>query len=591
MIRKLLPLAHLGMGLMVMGFVSCTKSKNVNEKSLHITVQSRIKGMDPINTGDTYSSTEVARVYEGLLQYHYLKRPYELEPNLAESMPEVSDDGLTYTFKLKKGVMFHDNKCFEGGKGRELTAEDVVFSIMRLADPRNNAIGWWILDGKVVGLNEWRDEQKKLNKTNYSAKVEGLKAVDKYTVQFKLTEEFPQFLYALPMSYTMIVAKEAVDFYGEEFLNNPVGTGPFMTDTFTQSTKIVYKKNPKYRKEVYPSEGMPEDKEKGLLDDAGKTLPLAEKIVVHIQPESQPRWLAFEKGKTDFLTIPKDNFQSVVTPGKTITDAYAKKGIELQINPDLDVTYISFNHENELFKNNVKLKQAMSLAYNNVRANELFYNNRGILAQTPIPPGIQGYDKNYVNPYMAYDLEKAKKLLAEAGYPKGKGLPVITYDTASSTVQRQMGEYFKKQMAEIGINVDVVTNTWPQLTEKVHKRKTMTYGMAWLGDYPDAENFLQLLYGPNSSPGPNGSNFNDPGFNKLFKKATKMQPSPERAKLYMEMAQKYSEKVPWILGVHRTSFVVKHGWLKNYKFSTFNYGNSKYFDVDLEVKKKNIEKL
>lgn len=575
----------------VLSIVSCTKKRDLNEKVLHLTVDNKVKGMDPINTGDTYSSTEVARVYEGLLQYHYLKRPYKLIPNLAKSLPEVSADGLTYTFKLKEGVLFHDNKCFKDGKGREMVAEDVVYSIKRLADPKNNAIGWWVLDGKIEGLNEWRVSQKEKKQTNYDLEVSGVKALDKYTVQFKLREKSPQFLYALPMSYTMIVAREAVEHYGKEFLNNPVGTGPFMTDSYTQSNKIVYHKNPNYRKETYPTEGNPGDKEKGLLKDAGKTLPLVEKLVVYIQPESQPRWLSFEKGKTDFISIPKDNFEMVVAPDKGITEGYAKKGVELEITPDLDITYIAFNHEDSLFKDNVKLKRAMSMAYDRERSNELFYNNNGILAQTPVPPGIDGYDESYKNPYMQFNLKKAKELLAEAGYPGGKGLPVIKYDTTATTVSRQMGEYFKKQMAQIGINVQVVTNTWPQLTEKVHKRQTQTYSMAWLGDYPDAENFLQLLYGPNSSPGPNGSNFNDPGFNKLFDKATKMQPSPERTKLYEQLAQTYSEKVPWILGVHRTSFVVKHGWLENYKFSTFNYGNVKYWDVDLKKKKTLLEKL
>lgn len=579
------------LALIVSAFSACTKSRNTNEKTLYLTVKAKVKGMDPINTGDTYSSTEVARVYEGLLQYKYLVRPYELEPNLAKEMPEVSKDGLTYTFKLKEGVEFHDNKCFEDGKGREMVASDVVYSIMRLADPKNNAVGWWILDGKIKGLNEWRDAQKGKDKSDYSAKVEGLQALDKYTVQFKLKEKFPQFLYALPMSYTMVVPREAVDFYGKEFLNNPVGTGPFMTGTYTQSTKIEYTKNPKWRKEVYPSEGSEEDKKAGLLKDAGKQLPLVEKIVVYIQPESQPRWLAFEKGKTDLLEVPKDNFDSVVLPGKGVTDAYAKRGIVLENNPDLDVTYIAFNHDFELFKDNVKLKQAMSLAYDVSKSNKLFYHNLGVPAQTPIPPGIQGYDEDYQNPYMQFDIEKAKKLLAEAGYPGGKGLPVIKYDTLATTTYRQGGELFKKMMSAIGVNIQVITNTWPQLTEKVHNRTTQTYGMAWLGDYPDAENFLQLLYGPNSSPGPNGSNYNNPGFNALFKKATKMQPSDERTKLYKKLAQKYSEEVPWILGVHRKSFVVKHGWLKNYKFSTFEYGNAKYWDVDTKKKTELLKKL
>lgn len=576
--------------ILVLNF-SCTKKVNFDEKVLNLTVTAKVKGLDPVNAGDTYSSGEIARVYEGLLQYHYLKRPYELIPNLAESLPEVSKDGLTYTFKIRKGVYFHDNKCFPNGKGRELVAKDFVYSIKRLADTHNSSTGWWLLDGKILGLNEWRDKNADKAKADYTESVAGLQALDKYTLQFKLSKPFPQFLYSLAMVYTYAVPYEAVDMYGKEFLNNPVGTGPFMTGTFTQSTKIIYNKNPKYRDAFYPTDGSAKDKELGLLAAAGKKVPFVNKIIVNIQTESQPAWLTFEKGKTDFFGIPKDQFDTVVTPGKDITDNYAKKGITLDITPDLDITYIAFNHDDPLFKNNKKLRQAMSLAYNTAKSNKLFYNDRGIPAQTMLPPSIAGADSNYVNPYAKFDLEKAKKLLAQAGYPNGKGLPVINYETTATTVSRQMSEFFKKAMSNIGINIKVNVQTWPELTGKVKKRKAQMFGMAWLGDYPDAENFLQLIYGPNSAPGPNGSNYNNPKFNKLFKKASMMQNSPERTKLYTQLAQMAAEEVVYILGFHRTAFVVKHGWLKNYKFSTFNHGFSKYYDIDLKVKKETFKKL
>lgn len=574
-------------------FVGCTKSRNLDEKVLNVSVSAKVKGMDPVNAGDTYSSSEIGRVYEGLLEYHPFKRPYELMPNLAEAMPEISEDGLTYKFNLKKGVLFHDNKCFPNGKGRELVAEDFVYSIKRLADSKNHSVGWWLLDGKLSGLNEWRDANKDKEKTDYSMAVEGLKALDKYTLQFKLSKPFPQFLYSLAMVYTFAVPKEAVDFYGEDFINNPVGTGPFTTGSYMQSTRIEYNKNPNYRDERYPSEGAPGDKENGLLDDAGKKLPLVDKVVVQIQVESQPRWLGFEKGKSDYNGIPKDQYASVVTPDKGMTDGYAKKGITLEITPDLDITYIAFNHDDPLFQGQkgLLLRRAMSLAYDNAQNNELFQNNRGILAQTLLPPGIAGFDENYENPYGKYDVEKAKALLAEAGYPEGKGLPELNYEIASSTDARQGAEFFQKMMAAIGIKIKVNQNTWPELTKKVKQRQAQMFGMAWLGDYPDAENFFQLIYGPNSSPGPNGGNYNDAKFNAMFDKSTVMQDSPERTAIYKEMAQYSAEQVPMILGVHRTSFVVKHGWLKNYKFSTFDTGAAKYYNVDLEKKEELLKKL
>ncbi len=576
-------------GVMILG-ASCTKKVDLKDRTLHVNVSAKVKGFDPVNAGDTYSSGEIARVYEGLLTYHYLKRPYTLIPNLAEDMPTVSNNGMTYTFKIKKGVKFQDNKCFPNGKGRELKAKDFVYSIKRMADAKNVSEGWWLLDKKIKGLNAWRTKYK-TEKTNYDEVVEGVKALDDYTIQFTLSQPYPQFLYSLAMVYTFAVPKEAVDFYGKDFLNNPVGTGPFVTKPYTQGTRIEYTKSPSYRDVFYPTEGSAEDKANGLLADAGKKLPLVDKIVVSIITESQPAWLNFEKGKLDLNGIPKDNFESVVTPDKGVTDKYAKKGIDLVITPDLDITYIAFNHEDPLFKSNLKLRQAMSLAYDGDTANKLFYNNQGIIAQTLLPPGIGGYDPNYKNPYRQFSVEKAKKLLAEAGYKNGKGLPTIMYDTTATTVARQMGEYFKKQMAQIGINIQLNTNTWPQLTKKVKTKQTQIFGMAWLGDYPDAENFLQLTYGPNMAPGPNGGNYNNKEFNKGFAIATKMQPGPERAAKYKELAQKSAEDVSLLLGVHRTSFVVKHSWLKNYKFSTFNHGHSKYYSLDLKKKAEMINKL
>lgn len=586
---------YLNISLLVALFLvtSCTKKQDFKTKILNVTVPAKVKGMDPVNASDGYSSDEVARVYEGLLEYHYLKRPYELTPNLAESMPEVSKDGKTYTFKIKKGVMFHDNKCFPNGKGRELKATDFVYSLKRLADPALSSSGWWLLDGKIVGLNKWREKALKSGSANYDEKVQGLVAIDDYTLRFHLKYPSPQFLYSLAMTYTYAVPREAVEFYGKEFLNNPVGTGPFVTNTYAQNNKIEYVKNPNYRDVFYPTEGAQGDKEAGLLENAGKKLPFVDKIIVNIQTESQPAWLSFEKGKTEYLKIPKDQFDSVVTPDKSITDSYSKKGISMEITPDLDITYIAFNHDDKLFQGEkgLLLRRAMALAYDVNESNKLFYNDRGLPAQTIIPPGIGGYDPNYKNPYAKFDLEKAKDLLKQAGYEGGKGLPEITYETVAKTISRQMSEFFEKSMEKIGIKIRVNTNTWPELTRKVRNRKAQMFGMSWIGDYPDGENFLQLLYGPNSSPGPNGSNYNNAAFNKGFDTSTVILSANERSKNYAKLAQSTSEDVAYILGIHRTSFVVKHSWLKNYKYSSFSQGDAKYMDIDLKKKKETINKL
>ncbi|MFI5389802.1 MAG: ABC transporter substrate-binding protein [Bacteriovoracales bacterium] len=570
--------------------ISCTKKVDQNVKVLNLAVAAEIKGLDPIFADDAYSGGEVARIYEGLLEYHYLKRPYTLIPNLAESMPVVSKDGSTYTFKIKQGVFFHNDDCFPGGKGRELKAQDFVYSIKRLADPKLQSSGWWLLQDKITGLDEWRNKFSNAPEVNYLEEVEGIKALDQYTVQFKLKKSFPQFLYSLAMPFTFVVAEEAVKKYGKEFINHPVGTGPFILPIFTQSNKITYFKNPTFRKKYYPSEASEEFSTPEFLTDAGKELPLVDKIEVNIIKESQPKWLNFQKGKIDYISIPKDNFGQAITPNNKLSEDMVQKGIVLKVSTALDIAYTAFNHDNPIFKN-IDLRRAMSLATNPAESNRIFYNGTATVAQSIIPPGIAGYLKDFKNPYTGQNIEEAKKLLAKAGFPGGKGLPVMTYDTTATTDARQGGELFQREMAKIGINVEVVANPWPQLQEKINKRKVMLYGLAWSADYPDAENFLQLLYGPNKSPGANGSGYDDPEFNSLFKEAALMQDGPVRTALYEKLNRLAAINVPVIYGVHRQNYILKHGFLKNYMPSDFDHGNSQYLNIDLKEKIKSLEKL
>ncbi len=576
-------------GLML--FTSCTKKVDTSEKVLNLAVTAEVKGMDPIYANDKYSSNEIARIYEGLLEYHYLKRPYTLVPNLAESLPVVSADGLTYTFKIRKGVKFQDDAAFDGGKGRELVAEDFVYSIKRLADPKLQGLGWWLLEGKIKGLNEWREKNSEKDVVDYSEVIEGLKATDSHTLVFKLNKPFPQFLYSLAMPFTFVVSKEVVTKYGDNFLNHPVGTGPFMLKggEFKQTSKrLTYVKNPTFRKKAFPVEASEEFKP--MLSDAGKDLPLLDKVVVNIIRESQPRMLQFKKGKVDYNSVDKDNFDSMIVAGKSLSKELLDKGIDLEVSPSLDVTYTAYNHDMKLFQN-TNLRRALALAYDVEEMNKLFNNGTALPAQSVIPPGIAGYMKNYKSPYRSKNLKLAKELLAKAGYKDGKGLPEITYDCPSASTSRQIGELIKKQLAEIGVNIKVQQNTWPELQKKITKRQVMLYGIAWGADYPDAENFLQLLYGPNKAPGANGSGYDNPEFNTLFKKAAVMQDSPERTALYEKLNRIAAEEVPWIYGVHRQGYTLKHSWLKNYMSTDFEAGQAQYINIDLNKKKEMLNKL
>ncbi len=258
------------------------ETKAESEKVLTTVQNAPIKGFDPTQADDMYTALELAKVYEGLLTYHYLKRPHELVPELASSMPMVSEDGCTYTFKIKPNVYFHDDACFNSGKGREVVAEDFVYTFKRVADPKVRSPWFARFVDKIQGLDAWRDQQMGTRATNYDQEIEGIKALDRYTLQITLNKPWPQFMYMLTMGFTYVVPREAVQHYGPAFKNHPVGTGPFMLKApfNPQLNKLVYLKNPTFRDKYFPCEASAAYQH--LLVDAGKKLPFIDKIVTHI---------------------------------------------------------------------------------------------------------------------------------------------------------------------------------------------------------------------------------------------------------------------------------------------------------------------
>ncbi len=558
--------------------VSCTQKIDDKDTTLNFPLSANVKGLDPVGLTDVYSNYVVSQIFEPLFDYHYLKRPLQLKPLLAAEMPTVSKDGLTHTIKIKPGVKFQDSEAFPDGKGRELVAEDFIYSWKRIADPANQSENFWIFDNRIVGFNEWREKIKK-GEVTYDTPIEGLKATDKYTIVIKLKKPYYQLNYVLAMASAAAVPKEAVEKFGKEFLNHPVGTGPYKFDSWTRNSKIVLSKNPTWHGETYPTEGEPGDKEKGLLEDAGKPLPFVEKVVFHEIIEDQPRWLNLMKGNLDYMGIPKDNFDAAIKGGQ-LTEDMKGKGFGLYITQEPDVTYTSFNMDDPVVGKNANLRKAIALATDTPTLIEKFYNGRAIVAQGPIPPDVDGYDANFKNEFKEYNISKAKEFLAKAGFPEGKGAPVLEYSTTNSTTARQMAEYFQQNMKAIGLDVKIISNSWPQFTDKIRERKAQVWGIAWAADYPDAENFLQLLYGPNASPGPNGSNYNNKQFNELYDKAAHLPPGPERTKVYQQMRDVFVKDLPWIPDAHRLGYYMYHGWLSNLKHHQIIYDQFKYLRID-----------
>jgi ABC-type transport system substrate-binding protein len=564
--------------------VGCFSWNHEPAGTLHVFSPVAISSLDPIHSKDEYSNVQVAQAYESLLGYHYLKRPYVLVPRLLEAMPTISEAGFTYTFRLKQGVLFQDDPAFVamGGKGRELIASDVEYSWKRLADPKLLASGWWVFDDKILGLNEWRKKSENQKVTDYHEAVEGIKVLDRYTIRITLVRPCAPFLYFLAMPYTSIVAHEVVEYYGVHFPDHPVGTGPFRLVKYDPQSKMIWDRNPTYRQVLYPKEGEPQDVRLGLLKDAGKFLPLVERVVVHVMQEAHAMWLYFLSGKLDLAPVPKDEDAHVFYSEGTLRPEFLSKGMQFHEVPAFDIVYVAFNMEDPWLGKNRLLRQALSLAIDSKTFLELFYHGRGTLAKGPIPPGLLESHLDIKNPWREFDLSKSKKMLAKAGFPEGRGLPVWEY--ASTTAGRQQAEYLHKMLAAIGVRININVYDWPYFLEAIKNKKFQMYSFVWEADYPDAENFFQLFYSKNTSTSMNIAHYSNPKWDALYEQ-TLIQPSSQ-AFHYPKMLQWIIEDCPWIFYVHRSSTMVSQKWIQNYKKHHFDYGVYQYYRIVPERKRK-----
>jgi len=580
------------MGMALLSLLGCTKHTDKSAgKVLNAALVSDIKGLDPVTSNDLYTHIALVQVYEGLLQYNYLKRPYELEPLLSQAMPVISEDGVTYTFRLRENIFFHDDPAFNG-MARPLKASDVVFSFKRVADPHLKSPNWWSFEGRIEGLDEFRKKLLTFKPPiDYDAyHVSGLAAPDDRTIVIKLTRPYRQFPYILTMAHTLIIAPEVVKKYGEEFLNHAVGTGPFVLKDWIRNQKLIFKRNSKYWDATYPTEGEPQDQIQGLLVDSGKKVPFVDEITLWVYVESQPLWLNFLQGNLDFGGIPKEAYDSVFDEKGEIKEEIKRKKIVITKEEDPDIVFFVFNMEDPIVGKNKFLRQAVNCAIDRAEMINLFYNNRAVIANGPIPPGIWGYDPNLKNPY-SFDLERAKglKIKARELYQMsgGKGdIPTILYDITNSTVARQLAEQVSHELTKIGLKIETRVGTWPQFQERMAKKQTQFTSYAWNADYPDPENFLQLLYSKNESPGPNSANFKNKEYDLLYEKMRDMADGPERLEIIRKMVKIIHEEVPWVLMSHRIGYPIRHGWVRNFKRHAVSPGLFKYVDIDPAEKKK-----
>ncbi|MDA1192641.1 MAG: ABC transporter substrate-binding protein [Candidatus Poribacteria bacterium] len=650
------------------------------------------KHLDPAKSYSADEFAFISTIYEPPIEYHYLKRPYELIPLTVETIPtalyydeagnELSDEApaeqvhrVVYNVRIKQGIMYQDHpafvtnadgsptyanltdadvaeigeiKDFERVASRELKAKDYVYQIYRLADPRVQCPVYSIFENYIVGMSEFqgavkgelervraerkaqrgaydvaRDEREDPIRIDYATfPFEGVEVVDDYTYRITLTRKYPQFLYWLAMPFFSPMPEEAIAFYDQGALIRknivldqfPVGTGPYRIETYNPILEIVLTKNENYHDAFYPTEGEDEDEAKRYLEPAGRKLPFIEKLVYKLEKESLPRWNKFLQGYYDASGIAEESFDQAISVGEKtgpeLSDYMVERGIDLSTSVEMTTSYFAFNMDDALVGGYTpekrKLRQAISIALDMEEFIQIFLNGRGEPGHGPLPPDIFGardgrarmnefvYDWNEATQQpVRKSLDEAKRLLAEAGYPNGRdkdGNPlIITFDNAwTNAGARTRIRWIEKRLELIGVTLKNDTTDYSRFQDKVYNGNFQLIFWGWIADYPDPENFMFLLYGPNSrsnNDGPNSANYNSPAFNELFTQMENMTNSPERLELMNRMTRIVQEDAPWVFAYHPVSYSLKHEWVNYAKPSVlFGLNVMKYRAVDPELR-------
>ena len=584
----------------------CEASAVVEKKVVRMAFRAVETGFDPMRIDDRYSVGVCENLYEPLLTYDYFARPVRLVPLVAEAIPQAEEGGTRFTFRIRPGIFFADDPAF-GGKKRELVAADMAYAIMRFRDPAVRSPYEWLFEHKIVGLDEATERAKKSGRFDYDQKIPGLEVRDRYTLSIKLTEPDYNFLYVLAMPNVVPVAREVIEKYGADSHAHPVGTGPYVLKEWVRRSKIVLERNPAYRGfELDATYASPADEWDRRAVEAlrGKRLPILDRVEIYPIEDSQPRFLAFLNKEHDLLDEMPTSYIHLALPNGKPSPELARSGVTVFREEQLEITYDIFNLREKIDgKDNpvggyaparVALRRAMVLAYDRDREIAILRKGQAIPAQTPVPPGVVGFDANFRSREQDYDPARAKALLDLYGYvdrdgdgwreqPDGKPL-VVEYKYSSGQDNRELAELWSKSMADVGIRMRDVAVQFADLLKDRKVGKFMVSGAAWIADYPDAQNFLQLLFGPNTGQS-NDAAFQLEAFDRLYRRSIALSDSPERNTLYRDMNRLFLAYAPWRLGVHRIYNHLQYPWVKGYKKHPILYTNFKYLDVDVAAQR------
>lgn len=567
------------------------------EKILHAVFVAPENGFDPAISRDLYSAQVVQSIFETLYTYDYLARPAKLAPQTAEALPEITDGGKTYTIHLKKGIYFYPDPAF-GGKRRELTMADYVYSFKRLLDPKLASPHSWLFEGKVVGFDELAAQAKKTGHFDYNAPVAGFELLDRYTLRVHL--KHPDFNLGMILAHepTSAVAHEVVEKYRDvagQVMGHPVGTGAYYLAEWVRGSRIVLDANPGYRGFTWNFQAGSDPEDQAIVAAMkGKRMPQIGRVDIRVMVEDQSRWLSFIDKQVDLVELQGPLAPKALINGK-LRPELAAQGIQLSRIIDPEISYNYWNMQDPvvggLTKEKIALRRAIALAYNPQEEIAIVWNGEAVPLEYPIPPGIVGYDPDYRSS-VHYNPRLANALLDQFGYKKGAdgyrtlpdGKPLTnTYSARADSNGRQQSEIWKKVYNSLGIRMKDNMMPFPDLLKAEKQCELMSRNSPWIADYPDADNFMQLFYGPNTHQNNNGCS-QIPEYDALYAASQKLPDSPERNLLYHKMARVLEVYAPIRVGYARYRNMLAQPNVIGYKKHPILHCEWLYFDMKKEKK-------
>ncbi len=557
--------------------------------------------LDPQKISDVYSNIVNGAIFDSPLAYDPLATPAMLIPQTT-ALPEISSDYRVFTFHVKPGIYFDNDEAF-GGKKRELIAEDYVYTLKRLFDPRLTAPLLSEVEGFIVGSREYAERARKAGKLDYDAPLEGLKALDRYTFQIRLIDPKPLFHYDFAdCRVSCAVAREVVEKYGNDIGSHPVGTGPYRVVSWKRSSKIVLGPNPNFREEYYDAHPGPNDAEgQAILKKLkGRRLPMVGRFEISIIEEMQPRMVSFLGGEYDLLWRMPEEFANRVVPNNQLAPDLKKRGIQFAQQPLLDLTYLYFNMNDPVVggytPDKVALRRAVTLAYRIQDEIAVVRKGQAVPAQAPWAPGVMGYNPEFRTSANEYNLAKANALLDMYGYRRGAdgyrtrpdGSPLVLKNNSTPTDRdKQLDEMWRRSMEDIGLRMEFGKARWPDLLKASDAGKLQMWSLGGSASIPDAQTWLDSLYGPNEGYKGNRAFFKLKEFDEAYEKSLRLPDTPERTQLYEYMAKLMVAYAPWKINLNRIGTDLWYPWVIGFRRPLVQSQNWwRYVDIDLDLQKK-----